>query len=110
MSFKLVVANKVRFSVKGVMPNEAGVFAPFEFTLEADRMGSTELQGLATDATRTVADVLADKVKGWQGVTGPDGEPVPFGPEALGQLLDVVGMAPLVLGAYVAACGAKAKN
>lgn len=110
MSFKLVVSNKVRFAVKGFLPDEAGVPKPFNFTLEANRLSATELQTLATERNLTIAEVMATKVVGWQGVDGPDGEPVPYSPEGLAQLLDVVGMSSLAFDAYTVACGAKAKN
>ena len=89
-------------------PTDWGSFAlidPFAICL-----GAEEVRTLAQDATKTVADVMVDKITGWADVADENGQPVPYSAEALRQLLDHLGLAPLVLQAYIEASGAKAKN
>lgn len=115
--FVLRVADKVKFKVEGKMPDANGQAKPFAFWLMGNRMGSDELQALVGEASadadtppRTVADVMAQQVTGWAEVAGPDGAELPYSEQGLRDLLNIVGMAPLVLRAYIDACGAKAKN
>lgn len=110
MAFKLVVSDTVSFAVKGRLPDQGGVPRPFEFTLNSRRMGAEEMKRLADDTERTVADVIAEKAEGWSGVLDGDDRPLSFTPEALQQLLDIPGMAGLVLAAYVEACGARGRE
>lgn len=109
--FVLKIADKVRFTVEGKLADaQTGRAVPFAFKLDGARLGAEEVRTLAQDATKTVADVLVDKITGWADVADEHGQPVPYSAEALRQLLDHLGLAPLVLQAYIEASGAKAKN
>jgi hypothetical protein len=115
--FILRIADKVKFKVEGKMPDTTGQAKPFAFWLMGNRMGSDELQALVSETNadadtppRTVADVMAQQLTGWAEVAGPDGAELPYTEQGLRDLLNIVGMAPLVLRAYIDACGAKAKN
>lgn len=112
MSFRLTVSDTVTVPVNGNMPDAAGKPARFSFTLKARRLSLSELRSLTEGDDRTAPQFLLDNVIGWEGVLDEDGNQVPFARAALEQMLEILGMASLILGAYVEACGAKgtAKN
>lgn len=113
MSFRLIVSNTVTIPVSGSMPDAAGKPSRFSFTLRAKRLSLSELRTM-TDGVddRTAPQFLLDNVQGWDNVLDDDGNLVPFSRDALEQMLEILGMAGLILSAYVEACGAKgaAKN
>lgn len=109
--FVLKIDDKVRFTVQGTLADaQTGRAVPFAFKLDGARLRAEEVRTLAQDANKTVADVLADKITGWADVADETGQPVPYSADALRQMLDTLGLAPLVLQAYIEASGAKAKN
>lgn len=115
MAYKLVVADVVEVPVKFSV-NDGGRQATFSFSLTADRLSQDDFRRMAADdGDTTVAEFLAGHISGWRGqrlVIDDDGEPAAFSAEALACMLGLVGLAAIVLGAYIEACGAqgKAKN
>jgi hypothetical protein len=110
MSFRLVVSNTISVPVAGRLPDASGRAVPFSFTLTARRLPATELLSAIESNDRTVPEFLDSVMLGWSGVQDDDGVELPFSASALNSLLDIVGMAGLVLKAYIEACGAKGKE
>lgn len=58
-----------------------------------------------------VDDLLADRVLGWEGIEGEDGQPLAYSPEAVRALLDLPYLREAIeSGLYAASRGAVAKN
>ena len=110
MNYTLAIADVVELHLKAAV-NDGGQDRTFAFHLRAKRMPQQALRDALADKDLTVKDFLREKITGWRGqrlVLGEDGEPAPFGPEALDCMLSVVGMETLVLNAYLKAMGAEA--
>lgn len=110
MSFRLVISDTVTVSIKGELPDAAGVYRPFNYALTCRRMMADELRRLGDDSTRTLADVMADVARDWSGIVDEDDKPVAFSRAALDQLLNIPGMATLAFREYSAVCGARGKE
>ena len=109
MSIRIQVSDIVRCTVKGTIADENGTPQPFDFAFLARRLDAEQLADTLNSDAR-IADFLAGIVTGWSGVKGADNDAVPYSEGALRQLLLIPGLARLMLAAYVADCGAKAKN
>jgi hypothetical protein len=109
MAIKIQVSDIVRCTVRGTIADESGTPQPFDFAFLARRLDSEQLADTLNSDAR-IADFLVELVTGWSGVKNADNEAVPFSEAALRQLLLIPGLARLMLSAYVADCGAKAKN
>lgn len=110
MVFRLVVADIVDVPLT-ITLNDAGRSASFAFHLQARRLSQDRLRELVESDVNTV-DFLLDHVTGWRGqrlVVDDDDTPAEFSREALACMLDLVGVAQLMLSAYLEACGAKGK-
>ena len=114
MAFKLVIADVVQVPVKATI-NDGGRPVTFSFTVTAPRLPLDEFRALAdgANAAESLDDFLMRKLTGWSGqklVIDESGQPAAFSPEALRCMLDLVGMAGIIFGAYLEACGAKGKE
>ncbi|HYC00346.1 MAG TPA: hypothetical protein VEC57_14510 [Candidatus Limnocylindrales bacterium] len=119
MAFKVVVSPTLRFRVEGTTTLENGEREDFDFWLVAERLATSSdtraleesVAAIEKAGSRTpITDTLVPKMRAWAGPVGEAGEDVPFSPEALRNVLNMPGIAALAFNAYVAACGAKAKN
>lgn len=107
MSFRLTVSDTVMVPISGTMPDASGKPTRFSFTLRARRLSVQELKALTEGDDRTAPQFILDNVLGWDGVLDDDNNQVPFSAPMLEQMLQILGMASLILSAYVEACGAK---
>lgn len=111
--FKLVISDTVKFKVK-LSVNDAGVSKEFPFWLEGRRIGLEQLKAeIAENGEMKVGDFHAkacrDNLTGWSDqrlVIGDDGQPAPFGPEALDCLLNLPGALSVIHSAYMEAIAA----
>lgn len=115
MPIRITLADRLKIQVQGQVKDADGVDEPFAFTLDCRRLDAEQIKKLlkpsAADAPATaLEDVLADLASDWSGVSGADGQPVPYSPAALRQLLRIPGLAALTLGVYLDQVSAKAKN
>ena len=111
--FKIAIANVVTVAIKFALKNE-GVEKRFAFTITADRLTQEEINKRLEDKDQKVSDFMRDLIKGWDGqrlvLTEPNDEPAEFSEEALDAMLNVAGVGNVMFQAYLAACGARAKN
>ncbi len=111
MAFKLHIAPKLKFKVRGTMKDESGTDQPFDFTLTAQRLDADTIRArLKDDAEASLADFLATVLEDWQGIKDADDQPLPFTDANLRAVCKVPGLAPLMFQTYFAEVGAKAKN
>jgi hypothetical protein len=110
MAFRLVVSDTVLVPVSGKIPDAAGRYAPFNFTLTCKRMPAGELAAAVEANETSVPAFVAGLTRGWSGVLDDDGAELPFSQDGLTALLDIFGMAGLCFRAYFEACGAKGKE
>lgn len=112
--FKLSISNFVTFPVRGSVGDENGKSTPFSFSITAQRTSQSDLSQFLAELSKSAAgettDFLAGRINGWSGVQDAQGAELPFSEAALRELLNIVGVAGLVLGAYVEACSAKGKE
>ena len=108
--YKLVISDTVEFPVKLTI-NDAGVIKEFPLRLEAKRRDMEQLKAeLEDNGHMTIADyhqkVCRDSLTGWSQqrlVVDAEGQPAPFGPDALDCVLGLPGAASLIHGAYMEA-------
>lgn len=110
MTFRMVVSDMVSVPVSGRLPDANGRAVPFSFTVLARRLPASELRTALESSDRTVPEFLSSVMRGWSGVQADDGAELPYSQPALDALLDIVGMANLIFGAYIEACGVKGKE
>lgn len=109
MSIKITVSETVRVKVQGTISDGEGP-KPFDFSLIARRLDADQLKTrLDEQSDALIVDFLADITTGWAGVKGDTGEE-PYSEAGLRQLMKIPGLALLTFRAYLADCGAKAKN
>lgn len=109
MAIKIVVSDHVTFKVKGVLTGDSGASESIEFGVTARRLKHGELQAVIAGQPKD-AEFARDVVTGWRDVRDAENREVPFSPEALDQLLQIHGVAALIVLAYLAEVGARAKN
>jgi hypothetical protein len=116
--FTLKQSPSLRFKVAGFLTNEAGEPEPFQFSVDAPRLSTSDdvraLDGAVQEAEKRgsltpITDVLVERFTGWAGPMDENGVPVPFGADACRQLLNLTGMASLVYAKYIASCSAQAR-
>lgn len=108
----LAIQNTVEVNVKFTL-KEGRVSKPFAFTFMANRLEQDDITERLESKDKRIKDFMADVMTDWQGqrlVLEDNGEPSPFGQEALGMLLNVAGVASVCFNAYLKECGAKEKN
>lgn len=120
MAIKIVVADKVGFTVAGVSNDADGNEVEFDFKLTAKRLKGPELieqqKSLiiaeAKSGTATaIAEILPNLITNWSGPRDESDAPLAYSPAALTTMLEnYSGMAMLIWRAYLANVGAKAKN
>ena len=108
--FAFAIADVVELPIK-LNVNDGGKTAAFAFHLRAKRMPQGELRRVLKEEETLTRDLLLQQVVGWRGqrlVLDDSGEPAEFSADALGFMLDLVGMELLVLNAYLRAMGVEA--
>lgn len=120
MAIKIVVADKVGFTVAGISNDADGNEVEFDFKLTAKRLKEAEIielqKNLMTDAAKSgnhtaVAEKLGELITNWSGPRDESDAPLAYSPAALTTLLESYnGMGLLIWRAYLANVGAKAKN
>jgi hypothetical protein len=110
MTFRMLVSDTVSVPVAGRLPDASGRAVPFSFTVLARRLPASELRNALEPTDRTVPEFLNSVVRGWSGVQSDDGAELPYSQPGLDALLEIVGMANLIFGAYIEACGVKGKE
>jgi hypothetical protein len=111
MGIKIVIEDKVRFKVKGVIRDEAGIDQPFDFSLTCLRMDADQIKAkLSSDSDASIFDFLVDVVEDWAGVRGGDNALVPYSEDALRELCRIPGVAAVAFRTYLSEVGAREKN
>lgn len=98
----------VKFSLK-----DGGINKPFSFNFTAKKYSQDEVTELLSEKDNKVTGFMRDVVTGWSGqrlVLDDNGEPSAFDAEALDMMLNVMGVANVMFGAYFKECAAKEKN
>ncbi len=108
MAIKLLPGNILPVSVKGVETSESGAVERFEFTLICKRFNQRQIDEAMEG--RTVSEFLQQVTQGWKSVLDVDGNPLPFNPELLEQLLLRPGVARLAFAGYLRDVEAREKN
>lgn len=81
-----------------------------EIQISYQRIKSMAARDLEIDELPTRA-IAAELVAGWQGITDPSGESIPFSEDAKSKLLDVASLADVIVATYIQAIErAKEKN
>jgi len=107
--FKLVVSDTITVPVAGRLPDAAGNFTPFSFSLTCRRLPADKLRDVLTSEDLLTTEFLRSVVQGWSSVMDEGGHPLEFSAGALDALLNIVGMGNLLYAAYLDACGVKGK-
>jgi hypothetical protein len=111
VAIKIVISDTVGFKVKGTINDAAGVAQPFDFTLTCQRLDADQIKAkLKDDSDKSFEDFMASIITGWGGVRDADDKPMPYTPEAYGQLCKIPGIANIAFHTYFAEVGAKEKN
>lgn len=119
MSLQIVISPRVRFKVEGTLATETGNDAPFDFFLVLDRLATEDdVRAFSADVEARqaagskypVSDALIARARSWEGPVDANNQPVPFGDEALRNVLMLPNMTMLVYAAFLRETGAKAKN
>lgn len=106
----LTQRNRVRVAVEGTIPNADGTGRePFRFTLQCKRLPPDVMQSKLSSGI-SIIDLLLDVVEGWSDLEVDDGQPWPYSADNLRALCEQPGMASILLDAYGAQQGARAKN
>lgn len=108
ISFK-APSNIVKFKVKGMVKDAAGLDQPFAFELEAQRINQDDAQVIVNSGDKTV-DIMAELVINWTGVK--DGATaIEYSTDNFRALCrEYPGLSNLVFSTYMGEVGAKAKN
>lgn len=112
MGFKLAVADRVKVPVKFTI-RDGGAEKTFAFTLECERLSDEAIKARLKNEEEPVNDFMRDVARGWSGqklVLNEEGEPAEFSAEAFDAMLNMAGVGVVLFKAYLAECGAKAKN
>lgn len=116
MAIKITVSDTVRFKVAGTINDDKGTAQPFDFTLDMQRLSTTDqvneyLAEMNSDeGVQPITNALAKRARGWAGPMTESNEPVPFSDTAFRNLMAVPGLAFLVHSRYLRESGAKEKN
>jgi hypothetical protein len=115
--FKLSKKESFFWPVKGAMPIDGGDYAEFDFQAELKRLPQSKLDDLVRKLTAektelTLKQVASDLLVGWKGVMDESGEKeLTFIPETKRQVLEVAGVAGIIVDAYFEALkGGRIKN
>jgi hypothetical protein len=111
--FKLTKSPTFWMTVAGDEQTESGRRVEFKFELKVKRITFPELSDLlraAADEGRSDFEAIKDLVLDWRGIGNDDGEPLAYSPEALQDLMAVVGGAPIIRALIKAMPKAKEKN
>lgn len=111
--FKLNPAPSYLWPVTVELPAETGgIYEKHTFDGMFKRLPQERLDaifGKTSDDNDTT--VISEVLVGWEGVVGDDGQPVPFSPSNLRQLLQVQGVRAAIVAAWLQSLvGAKQKN
>ena len=107
--FKLLVSDTITVPVAGRLPDAAGNFAPFSFTITARRLPADKMREVLLNEELLTTDFLRSVIQGWASVMDEGGNQLEFSAAALDAMLNIVGMANLIYAAYIDACGVKGK-
>ena len=114
MAFVLKQSDTYSWPIAFDIPVDGGRMQRQTFDGEFRRLSQsriTEIGAQIKTEEITDADLAAEVLVGWSGVTDGDGKDVPFSQKALHQLLEVPFLAVAVLKAYMDSIkGAKRKN
>ena len=114
MAFVLKKSGSYSWPVHFDIPVDGGRFERQTFDCEFKQISQTRIReisvGIGSDGM-TDADVAAEVLVGWSGVTDDNGKDVPFSQSALADLLEVPMLAGAIVLAYFDSLqGAKRKN
>lgn len=111
--FKIVQTTSYKWPVEFKIPTDGGRFANHSFDAEFKRLTRDEVEALRnrfTDPDTNVADLAREIVVGWDGVSDDSGA-IPFSVSALNRVLEIQGVAPAIVGSFLASCyGVERKN
>lgn len=111
MAIKIVVSNKVKFKVKGVIRDENGIDQPFDFSLLCTRLDADQITSkLKSDTSDSIVDFMADVVEDWTGVKDAEDAALPYNEATFRQLCKLPGVAGVAFRAYMQEVGAREKN
>lgn len=86
MTFKIALNPTFKTSVEVFTKNEKGLFDKSTFSAIFERLDLNELEELKK---LPAADVLRQKLKGWEGLLDEDNKDVPFSQVALDSVLQI---------------------
>jgi hypothetical protein len=114
VAFVLKKSGSYSWPVHFDIPIDGGRFERQTFDCEFKQISQTRIreisEGIGSDGM-TDADVAAEVLVGWSGVTDDNGKDVPFSQSALADLLEVPMLASAIVLAYFDSLqGAKRKN
>ena len=114
MAFVLKQSDSYTWPVAFDLPIDGGRHQRQSFDGEFQRLSQSRIREIATQIESgeiTDAELAAEVLVGWSGVTDDSGKDVPFSQSALSQLLDVPMLASSIVAAYFGSLqGAKRKN
>lgn len=112
MAIKLVIDNKVTFTVKGTYKDAKGITKPFDFDLTCNRLDDDAFAEKVSAATpdTSITDFMADVTEGWGRVTDDNGAPVEFTEAGFRTLCKIPGVGRLCFDTFRQEVGVKAKN
>lgn len=111
MAIKLVISDTVKFQVKGVIRDGAGVDQPFGFSLICKRLDAETIQAkLRREEDSPLADFFAEIIEDWSGVKDAEDHSVPYTAENLRALFKLPGIAAITFKTYLTEVGAREKN
>lgn len=112
MAFKLTISDQIQFPVQ-LEVNDQGTKRLFSFDLVARRLSQQEMADLVQDQEQMIRDFLVGNVTGWkrqQLVLDENDKPAEFSAEAFEVLLSLQGAGLTILGKYIEANSARAKE
>lgn len=114
MPLKLDQSTSYRWTVPVEMVDESGKMLTGEFTAIFKRLKQSEIDGLIKpDGQQTLSDgdFIRKVLVGWDGVTGADGNPLPFNDTAVELFLDTHPYRQMTIRAWFqSVAGAPRKN
>ncbi len=109
--FKISKKTTFTWPVTVQVPQDGGVFKPYEFIAEFKMQTQSEIDALLELSKANDKDMLKAVLVGWDQVQDSDGNPLPFSEESLSTLTDITYVRTgLVKSFFEAVSGNKAKK
>lgn len=110
MTVFIEVDDVVRVPVEGQLVDKSGQRVDFSFKIDMRRLTQEEFDKELKNPAIDTLSLVSREARGWDEVLNREGDPVPFGAEALQRFLRIPGMTNMVWVAYANHAGVQAKN